>query len=251
MIVGFIGFGDVASTISENLIRNGCEIVSSSIGRSLKTKKLIEKLKVKDLNNFKEVAKNCDILISANTPSKAISIGKKYGSITDNILLDLNNISPTSTKKIGNMVGGNFVDGAIIGKISSNSSIIILSGEKAEKIAILNDYGLNIKIISDKLGDASKLKMLRSIYTKGVSTLLIESFEIAEQMDLEKELLNILTISEGDNFKDSSKSRIENSIKHSRRKYEEVEEIIDFLDEFENVNIELIESMKYTYNKLY
>ncbi|MDR2623552.1 MAG: NAD(P)-binding domain-containing protein [Methanobrevibacter sp.] len=247
MIVGFLGFGEVASTLSEILIEDGCEVVSSSNGRSLKTLKLIKGLGVKDLNSFKEVAENCDILISANTPSKAVSIGKKYGSIADNIFLDLNNISPKSTKKIGDVVGENFVDGAIISKVGSDESVIFLSGEKAEEIAILDHFGLSVKVISDKIGDASKLKILRSIYTKGVSALLIETFEIAKQLNLEEDLLNTLAISEGDKFRSSSKSRIKNSIKHSRRKYEEVDEIIDFLKEFENVNVEFIESMKNTF----
>jgi 3-hydroxyisobutyrate dehydrogenase-like beta-hydroxyacid dehydrogenase len=247
LIVGFLGFGEVASTLSEILIEDGCEVVSSSNGRSLKTLKLIKGLGVKDLNSFKEVAENCDILISANTPSKAVSIGKKYGSIADNIFLDLNNISPKSTKKIGDVVGENFVDGAIISKVGSDESVIFLSGEKAEEIAILDHFGLSVKVISDKIGDASKLKILRSIYTKGVSALLIETFEIAKQLNLEEDLLNTLAISEGDKFRSSSKSRIKNSIKHSRRKYEEVDEIIDFLKEFENVNVEFIESMKNTF----
>jgi 3-hydroxyisobutyrate dehydrogenase-like beta-hydroxyacid dehydrogenase len=248
LIVGFIGFGTVSSSLSKILIENGCEIISSSNGRSLKTKELIKKLKVNDLNNFNEVAKNCDILISANTPSKAVDIGKNYGSLTNNIFLDLNNISPTSTNEIGSMVGENFVDGAIVGNVNNNKSVIYLSGEKADKIAILKDYGLSIKIISNRIGDASKLKVLRSIYTKGVSALLIETFEIAKQLNLEDELLNILVITEGDNFRNSSKSRIENSV-NQLRKYGEVEEIVDFLKQFENVNIEFIDSMKNSFKR--
>jgi len=248
LIVGFIGFGTVSSSLSKILIENDCEVISSSNGRSLKTKELIKKLKVKDLNNFNEVSKNCDILISANMPSKAVDIGKNYGSLTNNIFLDLNNISPASTNEIRNMVGENFVDGAIVGNVNNDKSAIYLSGEKVNEIAVLKDYGLNIKVISDKIGDASKLKVLRSIYTKGVSALLIETFEIAKQLNLEDELLNILATTEGDNFRNSSKSRIENSV-NQLRKYEEVEEIVDFLKQLENVNVEFIDSMKNSFKR--
>jgi 3-hydroxyisobutyrate dehydrogenase-like beta-hydroxyacid dehydrogenase len=250
MIVGFIGFGEVALRLSSILMENGCEVISSSNQRSLKTKKLMKNLNVKDLKNLKEVVKTCDILISANSPSKAVYIGEKYGTISNNLFLDLNNISPNSSSEIATIVGKNFVDGAIIGNIISDKYVIFLSGENAKKIAILNDFGLNIKIISNRIGDASKIKMLRSIYTKGVSALLIETFKIAKQLNLESELLNTLSITEGNNFKTSSKSRIKNSIKSSKRKYEEVEEIINFLNNFDDVNIELLESIKNSFKNI-
>jgi 3-hydroxyisobutyrate dehydrogenase-like beta-hydroxyacid dehydrogenase len=244
MIVGFIGFGEVALRLSTILMENGCEIISSSKRRSPKTKKLMESLNVKDLKDLKEVAKSCDILISANSPSKAVHIGEKYGSISNNLFLDLNNISPISTSVIARSIGKNFVDGAIIGNITSNKHAIFLSGENAEKIAILNDVRLNIKVISNKIGDASKIKMLRSIYTKGVSALLIEIFKIAKELNLESELFNTLVITEGDDFETSSKSRIKNSLKSSKRKHEEIEEIINFLNDFDDVNMDLIKSVK-------
>jgi 3-hydroxyisobutyrate dehydrogenase-like beta-hydroxyacid dehydrogenase len=244
MIVGFIGFGEVALRLSTILMENGCEVISSSNGRSPKTKKLMKNLKVKDLKDLKEVAKSSNMLISANSPSKAVYIGKKYGSISNNLFLDLNNISPSSTSEIGTNIGKSFVDGAIIGNINSHKHIIFLSGENAKKIAVLSDFGLNIKVISNKIGDASKIKMLRSIYTKGVSALLIETFKIAKQLNLESKLLNTIAITEGDDFKTSSKSRIKNSLKSSKRKYEEIEEIINFLNNLDDVDIELLESIK-------
>jgi 3-hydroxyisobutyrate dehydrogenase-like beta-hydroxyacid dehydrogenase len=236
LTIGFIGFGEVASEFSAILLENGCEVVSSSLGRSSKTKKLIVDLGVNDLKDFKEVAKCSDILISVVSPSNAINIGKKYGKIVKGVFIDLNNISPNTTKEIAESIGEDkFVDGGIIGKAGSKTSIIYASGKNADKIAILNKFGLKVKVISYNIGDVSTLKMLRSMYTKSISAVLIETFEVAEKIGLSDELLDTIAITEGKLFKSSAKSRIENSIKHSNRKYEEVDEILDFLNSYENI----------------
>ena len=58
---------------------------------------------------------------------------------------------------------------------------------------------------------------------------LIETFENAKKLGLDEELWNILDLTENRSFRDSSKSRIDNSYKSSKRKYEELEEVLDFL----------------------
>ena len=73
--------------------------------------------------------------------------------------------------------------------------------------------------------------MLRSIYTKGLSSLLIETFDNAENLKLTKQLWNILEITENEDFKKSSISRIKNSKKSAKRKNEELNEILNFLNE--------------------
>ncbi|KZX15166.1 DUF1932 domain-containing protein [Methanobrevibacter filiformis] len=247
MIIGFIGFGEVASTLSKKLMDNGAIVKTSSKDRSHKTQKLIAKSNVEDIKDYKELAKNCDILISTNTPSNAIAIGKKYAKYSK-LFLDLNNISPSSTKEIANVAGDKFVDGAIIGRVNRKKSIIYLSGKNANKIAILNEFGLKTKIISDNIGDATTLKMLRSMYTKGISAILMETFDISKKLGLSEELLDTIAITECDDFKTRAKSRINGSIKHHKRKYEEMNEITEYLNEIA-INNNLRDSNS-KYNKL-
>ncbi len=55
--------------------------------------------------------------------------------------------------------------------------------------------------ISENPGDASKLKLLRSMYTKSLSAVLIESSEVAKNLNLEEEFFDILSLTEGEDFK--------------------------------------------------
>jgi hypothetical protein len=108
--------------------------------------------------------------------------------------------------------------------------VLYLSGRNASKLKFLNDF-IQTEVISDRIGDASRLKLLRSTYTKAVSALLIESSGLAKDNDLEDEFFEMLSLTEGENFKEKSQSRIENTLDSSKRKSEELEEIIDYFDE--------------------
>lgn len=235
MIIGFIGFGKVSQNLVSIIGSDDIDFVTSAENRSFETIDRIEKSNVEALDTFKEVALKSDILISATSPKNALGVAMQYGKYAKGIYLDLNNISPDTILEISRSVE-NLVDGAIIGKIDSDSPVLYLSGEKASSLEFLNDF-IQTKIISDKAGDASKLKLLRSSYTKALSALLIESAEIAKSNGLEDEFFDLLCLTEGDDFRQKSLSRIHNTLNASKRKSEELEEIIDYFDENELIMV--------------
>lgn len=229
MIIGFIGFGKVSQNLAKLIDSDGIELVTSAENRSAKTVERINGSGVKVLDTFKDVAVQSDILISATSPKTALNVAKEYGGYAKGIYLDLNNISPDTTFEISKHVY-KLVDGAVIGKIDSANSILYVSGEDADELLFLDDF-IKTSKISDKIGDASVLKLLRSTYTKTLSALLIESREIAKSKNLEEEFFDILSLTEGEDFKEKSLSRINNTLNNSKRKCEELEEIIEYFDE--------------------
>ena len=235
MIIGFIGFGKVSQNLVKLIDSDDIEFVTSPENRSKQTVKKINDSKIQILDTFKEVAIRSDILISATSPKTALDVAKEYGKYSNGIYLDLNNISPDTTFKIDEYVD-DLVDGAIIGKIDSVNPVLYVSGENADKLLFLNDFIKTTKI-SDNIGDVSVLKLLRSTYTKTLSALLIESHEIAKSRDLENEFFDALALTEGDDFKEKSLSRINNTLNNPKRKSEELEEIIDFFNENELVMV--------------
>ena len=231
MNIAFIGFGKVAYTLSGLIKSPDIHFLTSTENRSKFTVDLINKVNIEVFDSFGEALKDADVIISAVTPSKAVEVADMYNSSCNGIYLDLNNISPNTTKQIDNLVD-NFVDGAIIGKIDSKTPTLFLAGENADKLLFLNDF-LNVKIVSNKIGDVSKLKLLRSTYTKSLSVLLIETYDLAKNLNLEDEFFDTLSITEGDDFKDKSLSRINNTLKSSKRKAEELEEILNYFNDDE------------------
>ena len=97
---------------------------------------------------------------------------------------------------------------------------------------------MDVKVISENVGDASRLKLLRSTFTKSLSVLLIESYRLAQNFGLEEEFSDCLSLTEGDDFKEKSLSRIENTLNSSKRKSEELEEILTY---FGSEDLEIVE----------
>ena len=228
MIIGFIGFGKVSQHLKNMIKSDDITFVTSFENRSDKTVEKIKDGNVEVLDTFNEVAQESDILISANSPKSALEVAESYGKHTKGIYLDLNNISPDTTLEISKHVP-TLVDGAIIGKIDSENPVLYLSGERADDLLFLNDY-IDTRKISDNIGDAAILKLLRSTYTKSLSALLIESYELARDNNLEQEFFDVLALTEGEEFKEKSLSRINNTLNNSKRKSEELEEIINYFD---------------------
>ena len=241
MNIALIGFGKVSYNMVKLIQSPNVKFITSTQDRSKNTIELISQSNVEVVESFNQAIENADIIISANSPSHAVDAAKKYGN-SDAIYLDVNNISPKTTDEI-NALANNFVDGAIIGKIDSDNPVLYLSGENADKLLFLNEF-LNVKIISDRIGDASNLKMLRSTYTKSLSVLLIESYNLAKSLGLEDEFFDALSLTEGDDFKQKALSRINNTLKSSKRKSEELEEILQYYDSDE------LEMVKTALNKL-
>jgi hypothetical protein len=54
---------------------------------------------------------------------------------------------------------------------------------------------------------------------------------------LENEFFDVLALTEGDEFREKSLSRIRNTLDNSQRKSEELEEIIDYFDDDELIMV--------------
>jgi 3-hydroxyisobutyrate dehydrogenase-like beta-hydroxyacid dehydrogenase len=237
MKVGFIGFGEVASTLSQGLMENGADVYTCILDRGTRTKEMAKKTKVKLYNSYRMLAERSDILISSVVPSNAIDVAEMVGKYSKGIYVDMNNVSPKTVRKtLGMIENGKTVDAAIIGSVLKNgiNVKVIASGAFAGAFAELEDYGMNITVVGDENGQASGIKLLRSAYTKGVSALLFESIYYAYKMGIDKEVLNYISETEGQDFTDSSVSRIISAAFHAERRSEEMMEVVEMLSEKQN-----------------
>jgi 3-hydroxyisobutyrate dehydrogenase-like beta-hydroxyacid dehydrogenase len=235
MKVGFIGFGEVATTISKGLRDKAVEIYTSLEGRTPRTCSLAEKTGVNICEDQIEVAKNSDILISTVTPSQAVEVARAVGKYSKGVYADINNVSPKTVEEaLSYIENGKTVDAAIMGSIKrlGFNVPIIVSGSSAIQFMKLNKYGMNIKVIGPEIGQASTLKMLRSSYTKSVSALLFESLYSAYKLGLDEELLKSLEETECPGFRESAISRITSSAFHAERRAQELYEILDMISEY-------------------
>ena len=233
MRVGFLGFGEVASTLSTGLMENGVEVCTCVEGRSTRTRNISEKSGVKISGSYKILAENSDILISSVVPSNAVEVAKMVGNYTRGIYVDINNVSPKTVNYALSMIkNGKTVDASIIGSVSKGLNVkIIASGPFAEDFAQLKSYGMNISVIGPENGQASGIKLLRSAYTKGVSALLFESIYHGYKLGIDRDVLKYISETECPDFMESAVSRIISAAFHAERRSEEMAEVIEMLKE--------------------
>jgi len=233
--VGFLGFGEVASTLSKGLLDQGAIVLTCVEGRSPRTVVLAKSAGVELSQTPQEVAESADILLSTVVPAQAVKVAKEVGESVKGIYVDLNNVSPTTVKEaLIYIASGKTSDAALMGGIKNGlKTPIIASGPDADIFAELNHYGMNIEVIGHEIGQASALKMLRSAYTKGVSALLFETLYAAYQMDVDEVLLHYLSQTEGPLFQEAATSRLKSSAFHAERRAQEMDEVLEFLSDYE------------------
>ncbi len=232
MKIGFLGFGEVASTLAAGLLNNGAEVFTCIEGRSLKTKELAKETELNLCKSNRKLAESSDILISAVTPLQAVKVAKEVGKYVKGVYIDINNISPsTAEKALSYIENGKTADASIIGSVRKNglNVNILVSGPFANQFAELNRYGMNINVIGSEIGQASAIKLLRSSFTKGISALLFETLYSAYKMGIDTEVLKYIAETEGEGFKESAVSRIISSAVHSSRRAEEMGEVIELI----------------------
>jgi 3-hydroxyisobutyrate dehydrogenase-like beta-hydroxyacid dehydrogenase len=252
MKVGFVGFGEVASTLSNGLLDSGLTVLTCLHGRSLSTKNKALDMGVNICNSHRELAETSEILISAVTPSTALDVAREMGKYSRGIYVDINNVSPSTViEAMGLVENKKTVDAAVIGSVKRNGPEvqIIACGDSASDFAVLNDYGLNIKIMGAEIGNCSQIKMLRSSYTKGVSALLWETIGAAYELGIDEEVLEIIGQTEGPQFENSSKSRLLSSFNHSKRRYEEMNELKNLLSGTEYLS--MVDAIEKTFEIIY
>src|SRR5699024_2934812 len=91
--------------------------------------------------------------------------------------------------------GAQFVDGAVMGSIpiKKHQTPIFLSGSGSQAFQEFgHQYQMDLTYISEKPGAPSAIKMLRSIFMKGLTTLLWETLESSHQYGVTDQVMESL-----------------------------------------------------------
>lgn len=243
MKIGFIGLGDVGSRVSSGICKNGAETYGFDL--RFGEEKFAEKEQrciehgVKFTQNIQELVDTCDLLISVTSCSQAIETletalphlrpGQYY--------CDLNSAVPTVKNQMKPMVeqtGAYFVDGGIMDSpLNGWERIpIALSGTHAQKaVDELNSHGMNTFYVGEKIGQASALKTLRSIFTKGLEALLIETFSSAYNYGVMDDIYNsIQQMFARDELTTMFERMIATDVVHAERRAKEIGGVADMLE---------------------
>jgi 3-hydroxyisobutyrate dehydrogenase-like beta-hydroxyacid dehydrogenase len=194
--IGLISPGHMGVSIAASAIHNGHHVYWASQGRSEDTRKRAEDNDLIDAGTLEALCQTCSIILSVIPPSAAEKVADEViAQEFTGTFADLNAISPQRAQRIGQSLedaGITFVDGGIVGPPAwrAKTTWLCLSGRHAATIADCFTNGpLETEILSDRVGDASTLKMCYGAYTKGLTALIAGVLGTAEDLGVREALM--------------------------------------------------------------
>lgn len=243
MVVGFIGFGEAASSIALGLHKEGIEriVCCDAMQNNERFKEAmdnrVDACQGQMLENTAEVCRKSDVVISAVPSNYAVTAAEHAldGIKEGQPFMDVSTATPIEKKKISGMVkakGGLFVDGAMMGALLKDKHQVpmLLSGDGA---AVFRDkmepYHMRLEIVDGEAGTATSIKFIRSITAKGLSCLLIESLQAAQRFGVEQTIVDSFIDTFGPDFIGIINGYISGAIIHAERREHELENVVNFL----------------------
>jgi L-threonate 2-dehydrogenase len=175
--VAVVSQGAMGAGVGGRLKERGLTVITSLAGRSEASAKRAKAAGMVAVSD--QECAQADFFLSICPPSEAMALAEKMSALIKPnnkkpIYVDCNAVSPSSKIKIGEVVaksGAPFVDGGIIGLPPKEgyTPFIHVAGPEAEKVAVLNEFGIKINVVDGVIGSASALKMCFGGITKGVT----------------------------------------------------------------------------------
>lgn len=183
--IGITSIGDMGGQIAVRLKKAGYEIFTSLEGRSKRTQALTAKAGVTDCGSIEKLVSTVDVIISVLDPAHAVTKAREVAAAIKAtgkkiMFVNGNAVAPRTAHEIDGIIraaGGFCVDGSILRVTTREGKSelrLYVSGPEAAELTRINDEILKIRVVGEKVGNASALKMCYGAFTKGALALGVE-----------------------------------------------------------------------------
>jgi 3-hydroxyisobutyrate dehydrogenase-like beta-hydroxyacid dehydrogenase len=195
----------MGATIGACAAASGARVVWASRDRSEATCERARRAGLVDAGNLTAAIEASDVVFSVCPPHAALDLARKVAELKySGIYVDANAVSRATAEQIGEIVtqaGASFVDGGIIGSPvkRAGTTRLYLSGARAREVAALfSGSMLDARVVGEKPGAASALKMAFAAWTKCTDALVLAVRTLATIEGVDKGLLEEWAISQPD-----------------------------------------------------
>jgi 3-hydroxyisobutyrate dehydrogenase-like beta-hydroxyacid dehydrogenase len=162
--------------------------------RSERSRTLAREAGLTDVGTIARLVAECDIVLSIMNPGAALDFAREAAAGLracgrKTLIVDCNAIAPPTVREIAGMiegVGGRFLDAGIIGAPprGTGKTNLYVSGPGAADLGQIGGPQLNVFVVSERIGDASALKMCSGALTKGTQVLWLEVLVAAQRLGI-------------------------------------------------------------------
>jgi len=181
-----------------------------------------------------EAVAGCSVVLCVATAAAAANAaeGALPGLERDAVYADLNTAGPALKRELAGLVaasGARFADVALLGPVPTRglATPVLAAGAGADSFAEhLRPLGMPVEVVSGAPGDAAALKLLRSVFMKGLAAAALESLDAAVAAGhaewLEGQLADVIG-------PDLLKRLVAGSRLHAERRVDEMDAACDLL----------------------
>ena len=182
MDVAVLGLGEAGGRIAADLVAAGCTVRGWDPARRADG--------IDNADSDLTAVRGADVVLSLNSAAVALAAAARVVEALggDTLYADLNTASPQLKRELAAVLPVQFADVALVGVVPSSglATPALASGAGAERFAeLFRPLGMPVDVVGPHPGDAAGLKLLRSVFMKGVAAAAIESLEAARAAGVE------------------------------------------------------------------
>jgi 3-hydroxyisobutyrate dehydrogenase-like beta-hydroxyacid dehydrogenase len=229
--VALIGFGEAGSTFARAA---GWEDGATAFDIDPARRAAMDECGVPAASGVQEALNGAEAVLSLVTAGQAVPAAQACAPhlAPGTLWLDMNSVAPDTKRRAAAAVeaaGGAYVDVAVMAPVDParlNVPLLVAGPQAARAEAVLRALGFaRVRVVGSEVGQASAIKLCRSIMVKGLEALTAEMVLAAGKADVLDEVLASLDASEKQvTWAERADYNLDRMLQHGRRRAAEMAE---------------------------
>jgi 3-hydroxyisobutyrate dehydrogenase-like beta-hydroxyacid dehydrogenase len=241
MRIGFLGYGEAGRAFHEGLTGPGITVVAyDRLLQGLTSQAMCQAMTERgaDVARSLEQLATADWIFSAVTADQSLAAAEDLAPYLrpGHLLIDINSVSPERKRATASLVSAQsatYLDMAVMAPVHPrrHATPVLIAGPQAEALLPqLSALGFQAEIAGSQIGAATAIKMVRSLFVKGLEALTVETLLAAEAAGCFDYILGSLSASyPGLDWPDFASYQFERTLRHGARRAAEMRESAETL----------------------
>ena len=193
--IGVMSPGDMGQAVAQQLRQHGYRVCTALEKRSARSQALAREAGLIDVGTIEQLSEQCEVILSIMNPAAALEFsGEMARALRATrrrpLFVDCNAIAPVTMQAVNSNItaaGGRCADGGIIGQPPRGAAKtrLYVSGPEARELEQLATPQISVRVLSERVGDASAIKMCYGAMNKGVIALALEVLIAARRLGVD------------------------------------------------------------------
>lgn len=182
--IGVMSPGDMGQAVAQQLKQKGFNVCTALGKRSARSQALAQAAGLTDVGTLEKLSEQCEVILSVMNPGAALDFAGELAQALratgrKPLVVDCNAIAPVTMQAVNAKIteaGARCLDAGIIGPPPRGNAAMSLyvSGPEARELEQLATPQIKVTVMSERIGDASAIKMCYGAFNKGLQAMALE-----------------------------------------------------------------------------